>query len=161
MGFRSINAAFAMQYDPWLVLAFVVGITLPYILLEGGAYIFAAISGSVISRSVVHNTGRLKKFLSYLVIGLLFFTLFYMAYEAFFPRMTVLLKTVLSMSLLLLLVNASRKVFGRGKCQEVFRFHFRLFLFAILLLVLGALLESIVLANSGYLYRIYHSGFIF
>ena len=133
-------------------------ITLPHMLLEGLSYIVAGVAGSVLSDSVVTKSKEIKNFLFGLAGAVLVFALFswFLRFVGDGPLATVL-RILVAVGLLALL----KQTFTLKRHQEVFLYNYRLFLFALGLFILGAIVETFVLTNSTILANLYFQASMF
>ncbi|MBR9703288.1 hypothetical protein GOV10_04580, partial [Candidatus Woesearchaeota archaeon] len=154
-GYRALAAAFAGGFgNPYMNLLLIFAITLPHVILEGGAYVLAAISGSIISDDVISESGEVPHFLAYLLGVLLAYGLLVFIFATLFPSLLVLrgfLNVFVLFGLLWLLGNA----FDDADHKRVYWYNYRLFIIAVLLFLVGAFVETVVLSNSSLLATIY------
>src|SRR4030043_855142 len=66
-GYRALTAGLYSQTSPWICLLALLFITLPHVLLEGGAYILAAISGNIISDEIIQKKTEIRNFIFYVI----------------------------------------------------------------------------------------------
>lgn len=151
-GFRAVTAAAALGKSPFLVALVMQAITLPHILLEGGAYILAGIAGAVISDEIISESNELRSFLLYFLCALISFYILNLV-MAFINAPIVLL--ILRILIVVGLVYFLKHAFLHRGHREVFTYNYWLFLLAIALFVVGALVESQVLTHSGILHSYY------
>ena len=151
-GYRAL-AAGVNAFDPVTNLLLIFAITLPHVILEGGAYILAAIAGGVISDDVITESGEVPRFLGGLLIAILGYVLlaffFALLIESLWVRGILHIITIL---LFLLLLGYS---FPNKDHRRVFLSNHRLFCVAILCFLLGAFVETLVLGSSSLLAKIY------
>ncbi len=156
-GYRAIAASSFNGSSAILALLIIVAVTLPHLLLEGGAYILAAIAGGVISDEVVEKLEGIKSFVIYFIAAALIYAVLY-----------VMLKTLLSpggehpvmvgvagIALAMGMLYAMRYLFPQSRERRVFIYNYALFAAAIGIFILGALVETYVLYNSGALRSVY------
>ena len=150
---RSVSAAAVLGTSAFKVAFLMQAITLPHILLEGGAYILAGIAGAVISDDAVSKTSDFKKFMP-ILLGVVFS---FMLLNKLFGLMTnslpvlVILRMLAVFGLVYLFIYA----FPDKKHREVFTYNYWLFVVAVLVFILGALVETGVLSFSGTLHTYY------
>lgn len=154
-GYRALAAAFAGGFgNPFTNLLIIFVITLPHVILEGGAYVLAAISGSIISDDVISESGEVPHFLAYLLGALLTYGLLVFIFGSLLPGLPIVrgfLHVVVLFGLLYLLGHA----FDDPDHKRVYWYNYRLLLIAVLLFLVGALVETFVLSNSSLLAMIY------
>ena len=154
-GFRALNAGIASGSDPWTVILILLSIVIWHTLIEGSAYILAAISGSTISNNVISRTKQISRFLYYfVVVGLITFLLTIILQTRF-----ILFNFVISLSLFLTWLYFMKTIFKDKQQELIFQYNYWLFVIAIALLIIGVLLEVFVLSSSGVLNRIYDFSF--
>lgn len=154
-GFRALNAGIVSGSDPWTFLFILLFIVIWHVMIEGSAYILAAISGSTISNNVISRTNQISRFLYYfVVVGLITFLLIIL-----FQTKFILLNFAISLSLFLVWLYFMKLVFKDKKQELIFEYNYWLFVLAIALLIIGVLLETFVLSSSDILNRIYALSF--
>ncbi|MBN2459663.1 stage II sporulation protein M [Candidatus Woesearchaeota archaeon] len=160
-GYRALTAGLYAHVNPWWYLFLVVIITLPHVILEGGAYILSAISGSIISDEIVREKDDIRKFLSFLVIGaLLLFVLRFFFLFAFSEQAKAFL-SILSIILITGMIYMLGWLFRQKKLKKVFMNNYDLFILAIIIFIIGAIVETFVLDNSSALNQIYSFSMLF
>ena len=133
-------------------------IVIPHVLLEGGAYILAGIAGAVISDDVISESKELRKFIFSLIgVVAVFFFLNYLFSFFLYGSVLTVLRIVFFLGLLYLL----KLVFVDKKHKEVFTYNFWLFVVALLVFIVGALVETGVLSFSGLLNQYYMASMMF
>ncbi len=152
-GYRAIVSSTNSGESAIIALLIIVVITLPHLLLEAGAYILAAISGGVISDEINHPS-EVRKFVLYIFISGLLFLLVYKLLGIMFVSHPYLLE-LLAMLLIIGLLYLMRFVLEDRGDIEVFTFNLHLFVFAVGIFVLGAIIETLVLYNATPLRHIY------
>ena len=155
-GARALNASLSGGFgDPITNLATIVTITFPHVLLEGGAYILAAIAGSVISETVVTRSKDMPNFLTYFFIAIMSFILFVIVISTFgFSTMMSTILYILAACFLLRIIGQS---FTDPDHKKVFAYNVWLFYVAIGLFFIGVLVETYVLSNSNLLAMVYQA----
>lgn len=153
-GVRSVLAA-ATLGEPFIqVAALMLLIILPHLLLEATAYILAGISGAIISDDVVSNSK--SQALRFIIFALILFIFL------FFLRkipMNNIFSLLLQMLIILGGVYLFKYFFKDEKHQKVFRENYLLLLVALFVFVIGVLIETIVLNNSGLLQTYYAAAY--
>ncbi|MFP4118803.1 MAG: stage II sporulation protein M [Candidatus Woesearchaeota archaeon] len=154
---RSNLAAQVTTFSPEGAAAMLVLITLPHVLLEGGAYILAGIAGAILSDDVISDAKDLKKFLAGAVLAGAGFWLVNYTLKAFMEMSASLY--VLRMTAFLGFLYLISRTFHDKKHKEVFIYNYWLFAIALLVFVVGALVETFVLGNSNTLNFIYSAAY--
>lgn len=156
-GYRAFIAGDA-AYGLWINLILLFLITLPHLILEGGAYILAAISGSVISDDVISESGETAWFLMLLIAGIAVSAILFWILSGL-PILANVLINILVIFIMLRMIGSS---FPDVAHKKVYKYNLYLFGFAIIIFLLGALIETAVLSNSNTLSTIYAaaSGYI-
>lgn len=151
---RAVGASVVLGTSAVKVAALLQLITLPHILLEGGAYLLAGIAGAVISDDAVSKASDLKRFIPLLlgVIGLFIFLNFIFVSITSSMAILVTLRMLTVFGLVYLLGYA----FPDKKHKEVFTYNYWLFIIAMAVFIIGALVETGVLSWSGLL-NLYYS----
>lgn len=155
-GYRAMLAGASDLFSPGFALLAIFLITLPHVLLEGGAYILAAIAGGVLSDAL----GSRRKIMGLFVVSFLgslalFFVLAFVA--------GLLLEggvEIVSFAILLLFLFLLSFSFSDPAHKRVFRYNYTLFLYAVAVFLIGVLVELVVLSSSDLLYQIYTAAFI-
>ena len=152
-GYRAF-AASTYTADPiLLVAATLLAIVAAHVLLEGGAYILAAISGSIISTEVIKNSDELHRFLGYALSGVILYALL----SKLATGLPLTNRLLISIPVLLAILYVLRYCFTNKKHQEVYVYNYWLFVTAIAVFITGSLVETIVLSNSNTLNAIYQA----
>ncbi|MBN1386668.1 stage II sporulation protein M [Candidatus Woesearchaeota archaeon] len=158
LGYRALAAGLAGYHDPWTNLLIIVVFTLPHLVLEGGAYILAAISGSVISDDIISKSQEIRKFLMVAAgAGIGYFFLFILIRQMF----SGIFAGFLNIALMLFIIHSLNMIFDDKKHKEVFVYNYYLLVIAILIFMLGALVETFVLGNIGALTKVYAASSMF
>ncbi|PIO05335.1 hypothetical protein COT47_05290 [Candidatus Woesearchaeota archaeon CG08_land_8_20_14_0_20_43_7] len=152
-GHRALIAALNADANPLWFLFLIFMITLPYVILEAAAYIFAAISGGVISDEIIEKSSEIRRFLLYAggLIG--FYLLIFFSIRYFFQWNIWF--SFGNMILMVGMVHLVGRIFDEKKHKEVFIYNYWLFIIAIVMFLIGALIESVILGNSATLAEIY------
>lgn len=156
---RAVSASVVLGTSAIKVAAIMQVITLPHILIEGSAYILAGIAGAVISDDAVSKASDLKNFIPILLgVTVLFILLNYLfsLVTEYLPLLIIL--RMLSVFGLVYLLGYS---FPDKKHKEVFTYNYWLFIIAILVFIIGALVETGVLSGSGILNQYYAAAQMF
>lgn len=151
-GYRAFAAGVNTGESALLMLLIVVVITLPHVLLEGGAYILAALAGGVISDEIVEKSEDIQRFVLYFISAVFVYIVIYVmvAMLADGP-----LRGIISILFALLALHLMRFVFDDAGDAAIFKYNFYLFLLAIGVFIVGALVETLVLYNATWLQRVY------
>jgi uncharacterized membrane protein SpoIIM required for sporulation len=153
-GYRAAQAsAHSGESGLWLLLVIFV-ITLPHVLLEGAAYIFAAIAGGVLSDEIVEKSEQIKEFVLYFLCAALLYGIVYMVLSVFLERALLGLAAVV---LALCVLHFMHHIFASVRDRMVFKYNFYLFVVAIGVFFIAALIEVLVLANATPLREIYYA----
>lgn len=156
---RAVGASVVLGISAVKVALITQLITLPHILLEGGAYILAGIAGAVISDDAVSKSSDLKKFIPILIGVILAFILLNYLFKTVTNILPVLI--ILRMITVFSLVYLLSYAFPDKKHKEVFTYNYWLFGLAVLVFILGALVETGVLSFSGILNTYYAAAQMF
>lgn len=152
-GYRAFSAAAFSGANPLWYLFLVLTITLPHVLLEGGAYILAAISGNIISDEIIKEKQDIRNFIIYSVFAA---ALMFMLYFLF--RVLALSMITFSIISILIIVPALHfigRLFQQKRLKKVFIQNYDLFILALALFIIGAVVETLVLNHSGALNQVY------
>ena len=158
-GFRAFAASQVLNRNPFVVAFIMLSIVMWHIIIEGGAYILAAISGSVISDEVIKKSKEIKKFLG---MGVpIFFMIFIIKFM--FDRMYIspLFRTFAFMIFVIGLIHLWGRTFSKRSFKEVFIYNYWLFIIAIIVFILGGLVETAVLSYSAVLNDFYSASMMF
>jgi hypothetical protein len=154
-GYRALEAALnGGAFNPWLNLLIIVGITFPHVLIEGGAYILAAISGGVLSDDIVSERGAMFKFILYLFAAVILFFVLFILLQTILVNFTVI-AGLLQILIVIITLHALGFVFEKKRHMEVFHYNYYLFIVAIVIFLIGAFVETVVLSNSSLLQQVY------
>jgi len=156
-GYRAVMAAQVDGYTAIGALLTIIIITLPHFLLEGGAYLLAAISGGVISDEL-DKMDEVRGFVVYLLAAALVYALL-LAFGRMLFSPGIWLE-VFIIGLALVTLWTLRFVFDDDDDQLVFHYNYVLFVLAIGIFVLGAIVETFVLYNSNALNGVYYAAMI-
>jgi uncharacterized membrane protein SpoIIM required for sporulation len=152
-GYRAMEAGLHTGTSALWLLLIVFLITLPHVLLEGGAYILAAIAGGVLSDEIVEKSTEIREFVIYFICAALGFGLFY-AILVFTVGNDVVVG-LLAIAGALFLLYWLHAIFSSSRDRMVFKYNFYLFLLAVGVFVVAAVVETIVLLNATPLREIY------
>lgn len=156
-GYRALTAAWYSGSNPWWYLFLLLGIVIWHVILEAGAYIIVAISGSVISRDIISKSLQIKRFASYFILGGGIITLFFYIMRQLGQKIHFIITAILFMGALFIM----RETFHDKKHKEVFTYNFWLFVVGLAIFALGAFLEAGVLTWSGTLVKIYNFSYLY
>jgi uncharacterized membrane protein SpoIIM required for sporulation len=137
----------------YLLLLFI--ITFPHVILEGGAYILAAISGNIISDEIIQKKSEIKKFIFYLTGGVLLVVFVRLLYRYLIGGYDSIIFSIISLIIITFIVHRLIGLFRQARLQKVFKNNYYLFILAILVFILGAFIETLVLNYSVQLNEIY------
>ncbi len=155
-GYRALTAGMFDGTNPWIYLILLFLIVIWHVILEGGAYILAAISGSVISRDIISKASQIRTFVSYFLFGGGIITLLFFMIRRFGEA-----SSAISVALFLGMLYMLGATFKDKKHKEVFTYNFWLFIIALLIFIIGAVVEVGVLSYSGLLNKIYLASYLF
>jgi hypothetical protein len=130
-------------------------ITLPHVILEGGAYILAAISGNVISDEIIKEKSDVRNFIFYLFGGACLIVVLKLVFTYAFGLASPVIFSLITIILITALIHIIIKLFQQPRLKKVFINNYNLFIIAIIIFLLGALIETLVLNYSGALNKIY------
>ncbi|MDD9954042.1 MAG: stage II sporulation protein M [Candidatus Woesearchaeota archaeon] len=156
-GYRAIAASSFDGRSALIALLIIFLVTLPHLLLEGSAYILAAISGGVISDEIVQKSEEIRSFVLFFLCGAFIYVLLFILVKSLFPRVVA---GVLAIVLALGILYCMHYLFDNTNHALIFRYNFYLFAFAIGVFVVGALVETFVLHNVGALRSVYLAAMI-
>jgi len=160
-GYRAVTAAAISGANPWWYLLLVIVITFPHMILEGGAYILAAISGSIISDDIIEKSKEIRAFLWYAVGGTALFLAFYFFYKNVIGATSSITFSLLSIVIITGMIHFIGRLFKDKKHKEAFIYNYNLFIIALVVFAIGALVETFVLNYSQTLNTIYWYSAIF
>jgi uncharacterized membrane protein SpoIIM required for sporulation len=163
-GYRAFMASMNTGDSALIFLATIVLFTLPHLLLEGGAYILAAFSGGLMS-DLVDKMDEVRKFVVYFISSAaIFFVLIFLLRAMFFPggmalygqdSLRVVLFNFAEVVIAMALLFCMQFLLDDAEDSQVFRYNYYLFLGAIGIFIIGALVETFVLYNAMPLQRAY------
>lgn len=156
-GYRAVMASQVDGFTAVGSLLTILVITLPHFLLEGGAYLLAAISGGVISDEL-DKMDEVRGFVVYLLVAAVVYALLYKFATLLFSPGLLFEAVVIGVALALLW--ALRFVFDDDDDQLVFHYNYVLFALAIGVFIVGAIVETLVLYNSNALNSVYYAAMI-
>ena len=154
-GYRALAASVHTGDSALVALLVIVFITLPHVILEGGAYILAAIAGGVLS-DAVDKASEVRKFVLYFISAVMLYVVLYLVAAVLFNG--PLLGAIMIVGALVLLY-AMQYVFEDAGDSFIFKYNFQLFLFAIFVFLVGAFVETLVLYNATPLQEVYMAAF--
>jgi len=160
-GYRAWTAGLYANANPWWFLLLLFIITLPHVILEGGAYILAAISGNIISDEIIQKKQEIRNFILYFILGVIVVFLVKLIFDYGFGTSHSAWFSIISILLITTLVHVIIKLFQQKRLQKVFKNNYALFLTAILIFLLGAFIETLVLNYSSILNQIYAFSMMF
>lgn len=160
-GYRALSAGFYAHVNPWWYLFLLFFITLPHVVLEGGAYILSAISGSIISDEIIKERQDIRKFIFLMVMGALLFIVMRFFFSFFFVSQVKEVFSLFSMVMVTGLIYFVGSLFRQRRLKKVFMNNYDLFILAVMLFILGAVVETWVLNTSSTLNTIYGFSILF
>lgn len=153
-GYRALQASInGGAFGGWTNLLLIVLITFPHVILEGGAYIVAAIAGGLMSDDITSKRKAMESFIYYFLAAIVGFVILFFFLKLFLISKLVI--TITSILTILILLHLLSFVFADPAHKEVFKYNYYLFLIALLLFIVGALIETLVVGNSSILNTIY------
>lgn len=155
-GYRALAAGIATNSDPWVFLWLLLIIIIWHTIIEAAAYILAAISGSTISKEIISDTQQKKNFFGYFIIGGIL-TFFLINLTSFNSKFTSFL---MSTAIFLTWIYLMKLIFKDKKHEMVFNYNYWLLIIAIIVFVLGVVVETFVLSYSTTLMKIYSYSFL-
>ena len=155
-GYRALTGALYNNANPLLYLILILVITFPHFFFESMAYILAAISGSKISKEIIDSKNA-KKFLN--VIGYSILILAFAYFLLTWVDFTYI--TIVTIILSLSLVYGIKTIFEKKKQKTIFFNSYYILLVAVIIFILGALIETIILGNSFTLNKIYNASYLY
>ena len=159
LSYNAITSALVVGGSSLKFFLIVLALSFPFLLLEALANILAAISGNIISKDVVRKTKYIKKVVVYAVGGILvYFGVNYLLGLLGFGKIVSILVQIGLVLLILFLVS---KTIKEKKLKEVFIYNYWLFVVAIVVFVLGAILEMLIVQNVDILTKIYATSMLF
>lgn len=153
-GFRALQAA-GGAFDSWTNLAIILLITLPHVVLEGGAYMLAAISGTVLSDDVLSKPKATIRF----ILAFVSLTALFVLMVILLQRLDHIAASIIQIILVLVFLYSISLVFDDVKHKRVFRYTYMLFIAAILIFLIGVFVETLVLEHSTLLKTVYMAAF--
>jgi len=154
-GYRALAAAMYSGASPWVYLLQLFVITFPHVILEGGAYILAAISGNIISNEIIQEKSDIKNFIFYIIGGAALIVIIKLMFRYVLGINDPVIFSLTSLVLITLMVYIIIRLFQQQRLQKVFKNNYILFLIAIIIFILGAFIETMVLNHSEALNNIY------
>jgi uncharacterized membrane protein SpoIIM required for sporulation len=154
-GYRALAAAVNSGANPLWYLFLVFIITLPHVILEAGGYILAAISGNIISDEIIKKKSDIITFIFYGIGGAALIVLFKLYFRYILNNDNNVVFSIICLVLITVMLRVIINVFKEPRLKKVFNNNYNLFILAIIIFLLGALIETIVLNNSFILNKIY------
>ena len=153
LSYRAITSALYTGGSAFKFFLILLGLSFPFLLLEALAYILAAVSGSIISEEVVRKTKSSRQFILFSLLGIgVYFILFYLVNLL---HLSSALMTIISIIAVLLILLGISQAIKEKKNKEVFIYNYYLFIIAVLLFFLGAVLEILITHNVDIITKIY------
>ncbi|MBU1199442.1 MAG: stage II sporulation protein M [Nanoarchaeota archaeon] len=154
-GYRALTAGLYANVNPWWYLFLVIIITLPHVILEGGAYILSAISGSIISDEIIQEKSDIRSFIFYIICGAGIIVLLRFIYKSLFGIGSLLIFNLITIIIITAMIYVIGRLFQQKRLKKVFLNNYTLFIIAIIVFVIGTLVETLVLNNVSILNKIY------
>ncbi|MBN1275253.1 hypothetical protein JXA12_03095 [Candidatus Woesearchaeota archaeon] len=153
-GLRSVAAGAALGQSPLIVGALLLLMVIWHVILEGGAYILAGTAGAVISDDAITRAGSLRRFI-WILLGLL---VAYAGVDALLDLLGLgVAGLLIKIGVALWFAYLLKHAFDDQKHREVFVYNYWLFVVALAVFIIGALVETGVLSWSGLLNTYYVS----
>jgi uncharacterized membrane protein SpoIIM required for sporulation len=159
LAYRAITSALYTGGSSIKFFLIVLALTFPFLILEGLAYILAAVSGNILSKDVVRKSKYIKSFVLYSAIGGVIY--FILRYLIGLFNLGVVVSIIVQIAVILLILLAISRSIKEQKYKEVFVYNYYLFILAIVLFVLGAIIEVIITQNVDILTKIYSTSMLF
>jgi hypothetical protein len=153
-GYRAVSASFESGANPWLYLLIILAFTFVHMLLEGLSYIMAATSGSVISDKIIRKAKEARIFALYLVLGAIMF-LVVRFYFGLAGSANAMYFGLFALFAVVIFMYSFSRIFAVRKHQEIFVYNNHLFLLAVLIMLISAVLEVAIAGNSDILGNVY------
>lgn len=152
---RSILAANILALPVAKVSILMQLIVLPHMLIEGIGYILAGIAGAIISKDIERKKENMRTFIPFLVGVLAIFITVNATITLFTanPITEILLRIIITTGLIYLF----KQTIQNKQEKKVFTYNFLLFIIAILVFIIGAIIETQVLTNSYTLHVFYNA----
>ncbi len=160
LGYRAITSSLYTGGGSSIKLFFIVlALSFPFILLEGLSYIMAAVAGNIISKEVVRKTSFIKKIMLFFGLGTVIFIGLrqIMNFYTLPVWVSILSQIVIVLIILQFIFHGIKEI----QYKEVFFYNYMLFVFAILLFIIGALVEVLITQNVDILTKIYSTSMLF
>ena len=154
-GYRALSAGLEAGINPLWFLLLIFIITLPHLILEAGAYILAAISGGVISDEIIKEKTDIRNFVFYLVCGFALIFFLKIIFQQSFGIKNTLTFGLTSIILITCMIHFIGRLFQQKRLKKVFIINYNLFLLAIIIFIIGAIVESLIIGNVDILNQIY------
>lgn len=150
-GARVLQASIYSGQNSWYLLFGLLIVVIWHVILEGGAYLLVGISGSTISQEIVKEKIEVKEFLIWIVIS---FFLFYLI-NFLIRDYSIYIKFIIYLALTFAMLHYLGKIVAEKKNRQVYTFNLAVFMIALLVFILGVVVEVYVLSNSSILHNIY------
>ncbi len=160
-GYRALTAGLYAGVSPWWYLLLVFFITLPHVILEGGAYILSAISGSIISTEIIKEKADIRNFIFYAVCGAALIVLLRFIFKYGFGVRSMTGFNLSTIVLVIAMIFVVGRLFQQKRLKKVFLNNYALFIIAIVVFIIGAVVEVVVLDNMVVLNKIYAFSMLF
>ncbi len=154
-GFRAVASATVMGVSPWLNLGKILLFVSWHTMLEGLAYILAAIAGTIISYEMIKRSSELRRFVIYGLSSLLAGVFLSSIIRS--SSLSLVAQMFIRIFMSLLLVYLMHVAITNNRHKRVFLYNFWLFVIAIGCFMLGVFVESLVLTYGDSLITIYRA----
>ena len=153
ISYRAITAANFAGDNAIKLFLTILALSAPFLILEALSYITAAISGNIISKDVVKKSKYIKELVIYSVAGIIAYAIIFQLVGIL--ELTAAITLILQIAVVLFILRLLSKTIKQKKYYEVFVYNYNLFIIAIVLFVLGALIEALITNNVPVLTKIY------
>jgi hypothetical protein len=150
-GFRAVGAAAAAGTNPWYYLGIEMSQVIWHVLIEGGAYILAAVSGSIIGRHAYTGEEPPVRFIAS-VVGLFSVTF---GAKTVLESLPIPLTAATLIGIVIFTIAAYLLRNGLTQSEKQFKEGILVFLVSLAMFAVGAVVETFVLENSTSLETIY------
>lgn len=150
-GYRALIAGANTGESAAVMLLIIVLITLPHVFIEASAYILAAFSGGLLSDQF-DKIEEIREFVVYFLCVAMVYGVCYIVFRTLLGKGVVL--GVLSIMMALGLLYCMQYVLEKRDALA-FKYNYMLFILAIIIFIVGAIVETSVLYNASLLQYVY------
>ena len=159
LSYKALTSALYTGGSSLKFFLIVLVLSFPFLILEAFAYILAAISGNIISKDVVRKTSYVKTFILLSIMGGGIY--FVVQYILNLFNLGSVVMILIQIGLVLFILYLVSRTIKEKKFKEVFIYNYYLFIIAIVVFVLGAVLEMVIVQNVDILTKIYATSSLF